>query len=176
MPPDGDGHALALARAREYVRSIESSAARVNAPTRASWAGGATTVVPSTSAARAPNDALASPVKPRPNLKFFGNTMRAITSANARIDEKRRASEDEGARERETKQDDARETSKTRQRQSDGRDRRRSKKRRGGKGVDADRWDHVPQKKARKTRTLVVKSKPTADEREEGELSSGSDA
>ena len=94
MSPEGDGHARALARAREYSRSVESSdasRARASAPVRASWAGGAPTTVPTPEVARA------SPVKPRPNLKFFGNTVRAIASANARIDDKRRA---EGERER----------------------------------------------------------------------------
>ena len=118
--------------------------------------------------------ARASPVKPRPNLKFFGNTVRAIASANARIDDKRRA---EGERERETPRRDA--AGETRRRKSDGRDRRRSKKRReGGNGVDAERWDHVPQReeKREKVRVPVVKPKPAAVEREEGEWSSGSDA
>lgn len=171
MSPEGDGHARALARAREYSRSVESSGAsraRANAPVRASWAGGAPTTVPTPEVARA------SPVKPRPNLKFFGNTVRAIASANARIDDKRRA---EGERERETPRRDA--AGETRRRKSDGRDRRRSKKRReGGKGVDAERWDHVPQReeKREKVRVPVVKPKPAAVEREEGEWSSGSDA
>lgn len=171
MSPEGDGHARALARAREYSRSIESSdasRARASAPVRASWAGGAPTTVPTPEVARA------SPVKPRPNLKFFGNTVRAIASANARIDDKRRA---EGERERETPRRDA--AGETRRRKSDGRDRRRSKKRReGGNGVDAERWDHVPQReeKREKVRVPVVKPKPAAVEREEGEWSSGSDA
>ena len=171
MSPEGDGHARALARAREYSRSVESSdalRARASAPVRASWAGGAPTTVPTPEVARA------SPVKPRPNLKFFGNTVRAIASANARIDDKRRA---EGERERETPRRDA--AGETRRRKSDGRDRRRSKKRReGGNGVDAERWDHVPQReeKREKVRVPVVKPKPAAVEREEGEWSSGSDA
>lgn len=171
MSPEGDGHARALARAREYSRSGESSdasRARASAPVRASWAGGAPTTVPTPEVARA------SPVKPRPNLKFFGNTVRAIASANARIDDKRRA---EGERERETPRRDA--AGETRRRKSDGRDRRRSKKRReGGNGVDAERWDHVPQReeKREKVRVPVVKPKPAAVEREEGEWSSGSDA
>ena len=171
MSPEGDGHARALARAREYSRSVESSdasRARASAPVRASWAGGAPTTVPTPEVARA------SPVKPRPNLKFFGNTVRAIASANARIDDKRRA---EGERERETPLRDA--ACETRRRKSDGRDRRRSKKRReGGNGVDAERWDHVPQReeKREKVRVPVVKPKPAAVEREEGEWSSGSDA
>ena len=171
MSPEGDGHARALARAREYSRSVESSdasRARASAPVRASWAGGAPTTVPTPEVARA------SPVKPRPNLKFFGNTVRAIASANARIDDKRRA---EGDRERETPRRDA--AGETRRRKSDGRDRRRSKKRReGGNGVDAERWDHVPQReeKREKVRVPVVKPKPAAVEREEGEWSSGSDA
>ena len=171
MSPEGDGHARALARAREYSRSVEASdasRARASAPVRASWAGGAPTTVPTPEVARA------SPVKPRPNLKFFGNTVRAIASANARIDDKRRA---EGERERETPRRDA--AGETRRRKSDGRDRRRSKKRReGGNGVDAERWDHVPQReeKREKVRVPVVKPKPAAVEREEGEWSSGSDA
>ena len=171
MSPEGDGHARALARAREYSRSVESSdasRARASAPVRASWAGGAPTTVPTPEVARA------SPVKPRPNLKCFGNTVRAIASANARIDDKRRA---EGERERETPRRDA--AGETRRRKSDGRDRRRSKKRReGGNGVDAERWDHVPQReeKREKVRVPVVKPKPAAVEREEGEWSSGSDA
>ena len=170
MSPEGDGHARALARAREYSRSVESSdasRARASAPVRASWAGGAPTTVPTPEVARA------SPVKPRPNLKFFGNTVRAIASANARIDDKRRA---EGERERETPRRDA--AGETRRRKSDGRDRRRSKKRReGGNGVDAERWDHVPQReeKREKVRVPVVKPKPAAVEREEGEWSSGSE-
>lgn len=177
MSPEGDGHARALARAREYSRSVESSdasRARASAPVRASWAGGAPTTVPTPEVARATSDARASPVKPRPDLKFFGNTVRAIASANARIDDKRRA---EGERERETPRRDA--AGETRRRKSDGRDRRRSKKRReGGNGVDAERWDHVPQReeKREKVRVPVVKPKPAAVEREEGEWSSGSDA
>ena len=175
MSPEGDGHARALARAREYSRSVESSGAsraRASAPVRASWAGGAPTTVPTPEVARA------SPVKPRPNLKFFGNTVRAIASANARIDDKRRAG-DEGARERERETPRRDDAGETRRRKSDERDRRRSKKRReGGNGVDAERWDHVPQReeKREKVRVPVVKPKPAAVEREEGEWSSGSDA
>ena len=40
----------------------------------------------------------ASPVKPRPNLNFSGNTMRAIASANARMDGKKRTREEESSR------------------------------------------------------------------------------
>jgi hypothetical protein len=111
-------------------------------------------------------------------LKFFGNTVRAIASANARIDDKRRAG-DEGARERERETPRRDDAGETRRRKSDERDRRRSKKRReGGNGVDAERWDHVPQReeKREKVRVPVVKPKPAAVEREEGEWSSGSDA
>ena len=181
MPPEGDGHARALARAREYSRSVESSGAsraRANAPVRASWAGGAPTTVPTPKVEVAPSDARASPAKPRPDLKFFGNTVRAIASANARIDDKRRAG-DEGARERERETPRRDDAGETRRRKSDERDRRRSKKRReGGNGVDAERWDHVPQReeKREKVRVPVVKPKPAAVEREEGEWSSGSDA
>jgi len=68
-----------------FVRA-QARMAALGAPKLAAWAGGArddapaSTSVPST----------ASPAKLRPNVAFLGNTLRAITSANARLDGARR--------------------------------------------------------------------------------------
>ena len=103
----GDGYARARARMLAHVARDASGASTSAVAPRAAWAGGATAAAtkvgngggPATVAtARTP---AASPVKPRPNLNFLGNTMRAIASANARMDGKKRTREEaEDARRR----------------------------------------------------------------------------
>jgi len=60
--------------------------AALAAPKLAAWAGGARDDAPASTSA----PSTASPAKLRPNVAFLGNTLRAITSANARLDGARR--------------------------------------------------------------------------------------
>lgn len=99
----GDGYARARARMLAHVARDASGASTSAVAPRAAWAGGATAAAtevgngggPATVAtARTP---AASPVKLRPNLNFLGNTMRAIASANARMDGKKRTREEESS-------------------------------------------------------------------------------
>lgn len=55
--------------------------AALGAPKLAAWAGGARDDTPASTSA----PSTASPAKLRPNVAFLGNTLRAITSANARL-------------------------------------------------------------------------------------------
>ena len=164
----GDGYARARARMLAHVARDASGASTSAVAPRAAWAGGATAATevgngggPATVVtARTP---AASPVKPRPNLNFLGNTMRAIASANARMDGKKRTREEE--------------SSKTAEAETLGRQRREREEHARKRRERDDRAEvkAAKRKKGGSTKRRGKKKKRAAVEveREEGEWSDG---
>ena len=150
-----------------HVARDASGASTSAVAPRAAWAGGATAATevgngggPATVVtARTP---AASPVKPRPNLNFLGNTMRAIASANARMDGKKRTREEE--------------SSKTAEAETLGRQRREREEHARKRRERDDRAEvkAAKRKKGGSTKRRGKKKRAAVEvEREEGEWSDG---